>query len=423
MTAGVPVLTVHRAAREIGGNCIELAFEGHRLILDAGRRLDAGGTSSAADELPPTLALDAPVDALVISHPHQDHYGLLSQIPPSWPVWSGAAAEILIRMTATLRKERIAQRFHAYRAWSSFSIGPFTVTPYLTDHSAFDAHMLLVECAGKRILYSGDFRRTGRKAVLVSRLMGSPPAPLDVLLLEGTTLGRREPFPTEDELLDEFMALFQRTRGRVFVTWSAQNIDRTVTIYKACRRTGRTLILDLYSLDVLERLSALHDSLPRLGWPALLAVITARMKRFYDSPTGMSAPAFVERCATSGRAIGAADLARQRDAVIMLRPSLLRDFVRNDLVLDREDAWVCSIWSGYLANDDYAEVRRQFDAAGAAFERVHTSGHASLADLETFAARMAPRHLVPIHSVDWDDHLHRFANVCRLGDGEPFPIA
>ena len=36
------VLTVHRGTRQIGGSCIEIAHpEGDRIVLDAGRPLDA----------------------------------------------------------------------------------------------------------------------------------------------------------------------------------------------------------------------------------------------------------------------------------------------------------------------------------------------------------------------------------------------
>jgi ribonuclease J len=302
-------------------------------------------------------------------------------------------------------------------------MGPFAVTPYLTDHSAFDAHMLLVDCAGSRILYSGDFRRTGRKAVLVDRLMNAPPADVDVLLLEGTTLGRTEAFPTEADLEEEFISLFRRTPGRVFVTWSAQNIDRTVTIYRACKRAGRTLVLDLYAIDVLERMSALCDSLPRLGWPHLQVVVTSSMKRMYDSPGRMNAPTLAERCAKSGHAMGAAKLQSVPDAVVMLRPNLLRDFMKKRMTVERGDAWVFSMWSGYLKTPEYEEVRRTFESAGATLVAIHTSGHASPDDLDVFAARMAPRYLVPIHSFTWDDHVERFSNVRRLRDGEPFVIA
>jgi len=54
--------------------------------------------------------------------------------------------------------------------------------------------------------------------------------------------------------------------------------------------------------------------------------------------------------------------------------------------------------------------------------QIHTSGHASRTDLLEFATRMSPRHLVPIHSFDWDSHAEEFPNVRRLKDGEPFTI-
>lgn len=420
--AGAPVLTIHRAADEIGGNCIELAYDGHRVLLDAGSPLASEGASDRHGAIPQTLDTSAAVAGLVISHPHQDHWGLLRALPASWPVWSGGASEVLIRMTASLSGSVVEQRFQTYRPHRPFGVGPFAITPFLTDHSAFDAHMLLVDVGGKRVLYSGDFRRVGRKAALVDRLMKNPPPGVDVLLLEGTTLGRAETFPTEADLEEDFAALFQRTPGRVFITWSAQNIDRTVTIYRACKKAGRTLVLDLYTLDVMERLSALHDTLPRLGWPFVRAVITSSMKWLYESPERMSAPAFVERIATSGHAMGAARLAEMRDAVVMLRPSLLRDFANKGVEPTAHDAWVFSMWSGYLKTPEYQQVRATFDTAGATFAQIHTSGHASRDDLEEFARRVAPRRLVPIHSFTWDEHLDGFENVQRLRDGEQFAI-
>jgi ribonuclease J len=106
----------------------------------------------------------------------------------------------------------------------------------------------------------------------------------------------------------------------------------------------------------------------------------------------------------------------------MLRPSLFRDFANKGMSVERDDAWVFSMWSGYLETADYPTIRRSFESAGATFSQIHTSGHASRDDLEEFARRIAPRHLVPIHSLTWDEHVHRFSNVRRLHDGEPFVI-
>jgi ribonuclease J len=69
-------------------------------------------------------------------------------------------------------------------------IGSFTVTPFLVDHSAFDAYALLIEAGGRRLFYSGDIRFHGRKAATVERLIRSPPDSVDVVLLEGTQVGR-----------------------------------------------------------------------------------------------------------------------------------------------------------------------------------------------------------------------------------------
>ena len=238
---------------------------------------------------------------------------------------------------------------HTFDSFTPFRVGPFEVTPLLTDHSAFNAHMVLVEVGGCRILYSGDFRRTGRKSKLVDRMIKAPPKDVDVLLLEGTTLGRAEAFPTERDLEERFKEVFGQTPGRVFVSWSAQNIDRTVTVYRACKQTRRTLLVDLYTVDVLEQLVAYYDSLPQMGWPNLRGVVTSGIKRLYETPDRLNRPEFFERCCTSGHAFSASKIeSGPRNNIVMLRPSLLRDYVRKGLALTKDDCWVFSMWSGYL---------------------------------------------------------------------------
>jgi ribonuclease J len=70
-------------------------------------------------------------------------------------------------------------------------LGPFTVTPFLMDHSALDAYALLIDAGGKRLLYSGDVRAHGRKTGLFERFIADPPSSVDALLLEGTNTASR----------------------------------------------------------------------------------------------------------------------------------------------------------------------------------------------------------------------------------------
>ena len=49
--------------------------------------------------------------------------------------------------------------------YKPFEVGDFLIKPYLMDHSAFDAATFEISTEDKTIIYSGDFRGHGRKAV------------------------------------------------------------------------------------------------------------------------------------------------------------------------------------------------------------------------------------------------------------------
>lgn len=80
-----------------------------------------------------------------------------------------------------------------------FDVGPFRITPYHNDHSAFDAYSLLVEADGRRLFYSGDIRGHGRKAGIFDELLRKPPRAVDVLLMEGTNVRPDTGAGTPDE--------------------------------------------------------------------------------------------------------------------------------------------------------------------------------------------------------------------------------
>lgn len=406
-------ITIHRAAHEIGGNCIEIAANGERILLDAGRPLDAS-EDQICGLVPSTLDVDRPVAGVLLSHPHQDHYGLLDELPASWPVYCGKAAESLIRLTSGIFGKSPRQPFRNWESGLSFELGAFRVTPFLTDHSAFDAYMLLIEANGCRILYSGDFRIHGRKSALVSRMMASPPSSIDALIMEGTNLGSNKPCVTEGELEKRYIDLLKATEGRVFVAWSAQNIDRTVTLYRACKSTGRTLVVDLYTAEVMEKLAG-FGQLPRPEWPNLKVVITKSFARMYRE-TGRAD--FVDRMAKHG--ISVDKLAETPSRwVVMTRPSLIRDFEKKGVLPNAQDAWSWSMWHGYLSGEDGRRVQSWFGQGQCPETHIHTSGHASPDDLRKFAMAINPEVLIPVHGVSWDEETEGFPVILRLADGEP----
>jgi ribonuclease J len=243
--------------------------------------------------------------------------------------------------------------------------------------------------------------------------MAKPPADIDVLLSEGTNLGADKPLKTEKQLELDFIELFKRTKGRVFVSWSGQNIDRTVTIYRAAKRTGRTLAIDLYTADVLDRISK-RNRLPRLGLPNLKVVVTRRLASNYRS---QGREDFIERIAHAGQGISAKRLAGGHH-IVMLRGTLIDDYQRAGVVPTAEDAYNYSMWRGYLSDPRQSAALEWCRAAGAEIAYIHTSGHASPADLRAFAAAVRPKMVVPVHGVKWDEESRGFGMVRRLADGE-----
>jgi ribonuclease J len=59
---------------------------------------------------------------------------------------------------------------------------------------------------------------------------------------------------------------------------------------------------------------------------------------------------------------------------------------------------------------------------GAEIAYIHTSGHASPADLRAFAAAIRPTVTVPVHGVKWDEESHGFGTIRRLADAEPMVV-
>ena len=209
---------IHRGTHEIGGTCVELESQGKRIVLDVGLPLDAEGPDAPLPAVPGFVDRDPSLLGVFISHPHLDHYGLAHRLPADTPILIGPAARRILEAASVFVPGDVSFRnVTDLKDRTPIRLGPFTLTPYLMDHSAYDAYALLVEADGQRLFYSGDFRGHGRKGKLLDWLIARPPRDIDVLLMEGSTLGRSgidDEYPTESELERRFVGLFHdRLRG------------------------------------------------------------------------------------------------------------------------------------------------------------------------------------------------------------------
>lgn len=183
-------INIIRGQNQIGGSIIEVKSDTTRLILDAGLELD--DTDAEAPEVEGLFQGKPSCDAVLISHYHGDHIGLLEKVLPGIPIYMGAGAFSVSNAARGYLGKPLYEADGFFESGKPFVIGDITVTPYLCDHSAFDSYMIYLSCKGKTALYTGDFRANGRKS-FSSLLHRLPHA--DTLITEGTTLTRerREP--------------------------------------------------------------------------------------------------------------------------------------------------------------------------------------------------------------------------------------
>jgi ribonuclease J len=412
---------IHRGTKQIGGSCVEIEASGSRIIVDLGLPLDAVETDPALVPHISGLREDDPsLLAIVLSHGHRDHWGLIPKVRQDIPIIMGRAAESILRAAADFVPNAFAPNALKYlESGKPLQLGPFVITPHLVDHSGFDAYALEIEAGGRRLFYSGDLRGHGKKGNLFKYMLKHPPRNIDVMLMEGSSLGRldaTERFPTEEILEDRFVERFQGTSGMVLVACSAQNIDRIVTIYRAVLKAQRTLIVDAYAAEVLKATG--YDSIPKPagGW-SNIAVFIPQRQRIHLVKKGIAPIVDSYR----GFRVWPEQLAEHAPRSVMLfRPWMLGDLERAGALTGAQVIW--SQWQGYLREGPGAHLKAYCESRGMPFEIIHTSGHASVDDLKRLAEAVNPKALVPIHTFEAERYPALFNNVVLRQDGQCWEV-
>lgn len=405
---------IHRGAHEVGGTCIEVESAGARIVLDVGLPLDTDrGIVTPLPDVQGFQSTDASLFGVLISHGHQDHWGLVGQVPSQVPVFIGEATHQILKEAAFFSTGVVLKPAGFLRHRTSFTLGPFTITPFLNDHSAFDTYSLLIESGGRRLFYSADLQAHGRKARLFDEFLKAPPANVDVLLMEGTNL-RPDVEPasgkTEREVEREMVTTFKETAGMVLAMYSAQNIDRLVTLFRACLKSGRHLVMDLYGASIAA--ATRNPRIPQAGFARLLVYVPLRQRiqvkeagEFHRTNAIRPVRIFPEELA--GRA---------HELVLTFRTSMIREVEKAECLSGARAVW--SMWPGYLTRPGQERLLRFLESNQIPMVTHHASGHAYVADLQRFVRTLNASRVVPIHTFAPERFSEFFENVEPHSDGE-----
>ncbi|MDD4873539.1 MAG: MBL fold metallo-hydrolase [Dehalococcoidales bacterium] len=356
------------------------------------------------------------IDAVFLSHAHQDHYGFLRYINPEIPVYMSPGVRILIEISDIFIPTKVNLRnITTFEMRKPIPMGEFVVTPYLVDHSGFDAAAFLIEGDGKKVFYSGDFRAHGRKKILYEKMIADPPQGVDCLLLEGSMLGRENGQYRDEKAIEERMvSLFKAKENIAFVFCSSQNIDRIVSIYRAVKRSGKLLVIDLYTAYILDKLSTISKHLPQFNWDEI------RVKYFRhhaDVLASTKQKGLLYKYKESKIEITEINDNKKNIVMLMRDNSIFRACLRNLNNLDGAMA-VYSMWEGYVTGK-FRDVLAEYQIS---YEYVHTSGHAVIGDLQGLTRAINPGCVIPIHTFHPQDYPSFFTNVRLAEDGEEIHV-
>ena len=374
-------IRIIRGQDQIGGSIIEVSSARARIVLDVGAELD-----EAEPAAPPVEGLfsGAPAyDGVFITHYHGDHMGLSDQVLPGIPVYMGERAAAVNRASAAYLGRQPVRVDGFLRSGEPVTVGDIKVTPFLCDHSAFDSYMLLLECEGKRMLYTGDFRANGRKSfpALLKRLDR-----VDALITEGTTLSRNgTKTVTEAELEETAVRAMRGTDGPAFILMAATNIDRCVTAFRAAKRSGRAFLQDPYAAVVA---TAAGKNIPNPG--------SFQGVRVFQTCGSEKQHEILERFPEAK--IGRAGIAREK-FLMCVRPSMQGYLEKlGDMRSFEGGVLFYSMWSGYKRKEDVKTFLAFMESKGVSVLDLHTSGHAGPDTIRALIDDVDPRYIIPVHT-------------------------
>lgn len=237
------------------------------------------------------------------------------------------------------------------------------------------------------------------------------PRHIDALLVEGSSLTRLAldaTFPTEAEVEAQLVDEFGQSEGLAHT--SAQNIDRIVSIFRASRRCGRRVVLDLYAAAILEATGNLN--LPQSNWQDVALYVPERQRRQIKK-----GQMFDLLARHSSNRIFAEELAADAGrSTLLFRPLHQPDLERVGCLVGAR--YIYSQWEGYWDGGSYSQVQAFLERHGIPKVSIHTSGHASPVDLKRFVRALNPGRVVPIHSFRPDRYLELFDRVEPQPDGQ-----
>ena len=390
-------INIIRGQNQIGGSIIEISSKSTKIILDVGSNLD--DKEIVVPEIEGLFKGEAKYDGVLISHYHSDHEGLATKILPKIPIYMGEKSHEIHKVTREYIKKEYLKEPKTFKPEEEFLIGDIKITPYLCDHSAFDSHMFLLECEGKKILYTGDFHSNGRK--FFQSLLNKLPK-VDALITEGTNLSNDKIGKinlTEKELEKKGIEILERNDRPVFVLIASTNIDRIVTFYKIANATKRLFLLDTYAGQITATIGGNIPN-PRTFFNVKIFQTSSSKHDILEN--------YPKNKIWKNKIAKSNFLMCVRTSMKKYLESYPKEFSFEGCTM------FYSMWEGYKKEKNTKEFLEFMEEKGVKVISLHTSGHADEKDFDKLIKKVEPEIIIPVHTEnsEWFKRYEKCEVIC-----------
>lgn len=375
---------------EIGRNMTVFEYDGRLLLIDCGVLFPSSGEPGVDLILPDFSYLEGKwdrVEALVITHGHEDHIGaipwLLKQ-RADIPIVASRFTSALI--SAKTQEHRQRPKLIEVNADSHVNFGPFDIRFWTVNHSIPDCLGIALKTPAGLVIHTGDIKLDqtpldGRPTDLPA-LSRYGDEGVDLMMCDSTNAATPGFSGSESDIAPTLKRLVQSAKQRVILASFASNVSRIQSAVNAAVAGGRKVAFTgrsmVRNMEIAERMGYL--TAPRGTFVTMDEASRMAPHKVMLITTG-----------TQGEPMAALSrMARREHRQITVRNGDLI-ILSSSLVPGNEEAVFGVI---NMLSQIGAEVVTSKDA------NVHTSGHGLAGELLFLYNAARPRNAMPVHG-EW----------------------